>query len=285
MDQDAQLVRQAVNGDKDALEKLIAGISDKIYGLSIRMLYDPDDAEDASQEILVKIVTRLESFRAESLFSTWAYKVAVNHLHDVRRTRNKPQPIPFEDLDDRVRLDDPGPWEESLSPAMQKLVLEEMRISCLQGLLQSLDHDHRLAYLLSEIFDVSGEEGAKVLDISPAAFRKRLSRARARLGGWMKSKCSLISPDNPCSCDVQARYHMSRGNLDPQRTTFAARTCSKRRDPGVRAGLQELDEMKRVNALYRADPDIQASNDFTAFLRELLDSGRYRIMREDINRQ
>ena len=65
------MVEQAKEGHKDALEALIRSIQDRIYGLSIRMLYHPADAEDATQEILIKVITHLDSFRGESAFTTW----------------------------------------------------------------------------------------------------------------------------------------------------------------------------------------------------------------------
>ena len=80
-----RLVEAAKEGDKKALEELILKIQDKIYGLALRMLYNPSDAEDASQEILLKIITHLSTFRGESAFTTWMYRVAVNHLLTLRR--------------------------------------------------------------------------------------------------------------------------------------------------------------------------------------------------------
>lgn len=279
MGDDIQLAQQAAEGDVNSLELLISGIRGDIYGLSLRMLYHPDDAEDATQEILIKIVTRLASFRGDSSFSTWAFRVAANHLRDIKRSKPEFSAVPFDELDGRIRIDDPGPWDENMSPGMQRLIVEEMRISCLQGLLQSLDRNHRLAYLLAEVFGVSGEQGARILDITPQAFRKRLSRAKSRLGGWMSSKCSLIKTENPCSCDRQARHHANEGRMGTERMTFAAHPCRKRKEPGIAAGLTELDEMKRVSALFRSEPSFQAPGMLTELLRELVQSESYSLMR------
>ena len=68
------LVEAAIEGDKKALEDVILKIQDKIYGLALRMLYNPSDAEDAAQEILLKIITHLSTFRGESAFTTWIYQ-------------------------------------------------------------------------------------------------------------------------------------------------------------------------------------------------------------------
>jgi RNA polymerase sigma factor (sigma-70 family) len=279
MDENTRLAHLAVGGDKQALEKLVGNIRDMIFGLAVRMLYDPHKAEDATQEILIKIVTRLHGFRGDSRFTTWAFAVAANHLKDARRSRAEHDALPLDELDGRVILEDQGPWDEALSPAMQRLIVEEMRISCLQGLLLSLDRPHRLAYILAEVFGLNGVEGATVLGITPEAFRKRLSRARARISGWMLSQCSLINPDNPCSCVNQAKHHLHRGDISPGRTIFAGHSCKKRRDKDVLQGLAELDGMRRIAALFRADPDIEAPGDFAGFVRDLVESDRFAIMR------
>jgi RNA polymerase sigma factor (sigma-70 family) len=79
------LVEAARSGDRDALEQLVRAIQDPVYGLAMRMLALPTEAEDATQEILIKVVTRLGSFRGDSKFTTWVYAVAANHLRTVRR--------------------------------------------------------------------------------------------------------------------------------------------------------------------------------------------------------
>ena len=81
------LVEKAKMGDKDVLDEIIMRIQDNIYGLAIRMLFIPADAEDATQEILVKVVTHLCTFRGESRFDTWVYRIASNHLMTMRKSR------------------------------------------------------------------------------------------------------------------------------------------------------------------------------------------------------
>lgn len=181
------LVSTAKEGDKKALEELILKIQDKIYGLALRMLYNPSDAEDASQEILLRIITHLGTFRGESSFSTWMYRVAANHLLTVRKRRAELRAVSFEEYEKCCDLKSAVDWQESQSETLQHLFVEEIRISCLQGLLLCLDREHRLAYLLSDVFDVNGEQGAAILEITPSAFRKRLSRAREDMGSNLYS--------------------------------------------------------------------------------------------------
>jgi RNA polymerase sigma factor (sigma-70 family) len=79
------LVEQAKEGNREALEQVIETIQDRVYGLAIRMLSNPSDAEDATQEILIKVVTHLAEFRGESAFTSWVYRIACNHLLTTRK--------------------------------------------------------------------------------------------------------------------------------------------------------------------------------------------------------
>src|SRR5262249_31743963 len=159
------------------------------------------DAEDAAQEILVKVVTRLSTFRGESAFTTWVHRIAANHLLDARVERNKRAAMSFEALEGMIDsgLPAPGPAEE---PA-QAVLPEEVRITCTQAMLLCRDPDHRIAYVLGEIVELPGEEAAWVLGITPAAFRKRLSRAREDVLGFMRKRCGVYDAANPCRCSLQ----------------------------------------------------------------------------------
>ena len=74
------LIDQAIAGDKQSLETLLLGVQDLVFNLSLRMLGTFQDAEDASQDILLKVMTHLSSFKRESSFSTWVFAIALNHL-------------------------------------------------------------------------------------------------------------------------------------------------------------------------------------------------------------
>src|SRR5687768_1574639 len=92
---EALAVRSAA-GDGAALVTLIERVQDDVYRLSLRMLWHPQDAEDATQEILFKIVTSVATFRGESSFRTWTLRVATNHLLNVRRSRVELQSLTFD---------------------------------------------------------------------------------------------------------------------------------------------------------------------------------------------
>lgn len=159
-----KLVELAVVGKKEALEDLVKGIQDRVYKLALRMLAHPEDAEDAAQEILIKIITHLSSFRRESTFMTWVYRISANHLLNTRKRRAELMEINFEQCQQQIDKGFADKWHPSFSEAEQKLLVEELRVNCLQTLLQCLDRNLRMAYALGEIFEVKSEEAANILD-------------------------------------------------------------------------------------------------------------------------
>lgn len=188
-----KLVESAKQGDKDALEALLLKIKDRVFGLAVRMLGHPLDAEDATQEILIKIITHLSTFRQESAFTSWVYRIAANHLLTIRKRRVELSYSSFDVVTDEIESGLASQWSRSVPEAEMKLLVEEMLISCTQGILLCLDRDHRLAYILGEIFKVSSNQGGYILDITPAAFRKRLSRGRKRLNHFMDNLKELMN--------------------------------------------------------------------------------------------
>ncbi len=273
-------VMRAREGDKKALEEVVRGLQDRVFGLSLRMLYHPSDAEDVTQEILIKIVTHLGSFRGEGSFRAWAMKIAVNHLLSVRRKRAEIN-ISYEDMASRIVNDWGEPWRELTSRPMQNLIVEEFRIACLQVVLLGLDRPHRLAYILGEVFEVSGREGAEALDIRESAFRKRLQRARSRIRTFLQTNCALIRPENPCICERQTDYFLSTGQMNPEKPVFIDHPCHMRHAPPVLERLEKMDELTRVSFLFKTHPGLKAPESFVGNLRKLVDSKKFEFLRQE----
>jgi RNA polymerase sigma factor (sigma-70 family) len=274
------LVESAKASDKAALEEIIRGIQDRVYGLALRMLWHPEDAKDATQEILIRIVTHLGSFRHESAFMTWVYRVAANYLVTTRKRRAELEGMTFErfgrELDEGLS---DGPLRLA-AEADQDLLVEEVKIGCTQGMLLCLDRDHRLAYILGEIFEVTGEEGGTILGISAATFRKRLSRARNRVREFMRQKCGLVNPANRCRCARRVERAIRIGRIDPHHLLFAGQPARARRDADLLRRIEEMEELERAAAVFRSHPDYAAPETFLETIRTLIDSGRFRVLEE-----
>jgi RNA polymerase sigma factor (sigma-70 family) len=279
MEQDIEaLVSAAKEGDGKALEGLVLRIQDSIYGLALHMLYNPADAEDASQEILIKIITNLGTFRGESSFMTWAYRVAANHLLTARKRRAELSAVSFEEYEKSCDLKSASNWQESGSEPLQRLFVEEIRISCLQGLLLCLDRGHRLAYLLADVFDVSSEHGAAILEITPSAFRKRLSRARGRIRDFLTKKCSLIKPGNPCNCEGHAFNQLDTGRFDDKNMVFAKHPSRVKDAKGSLHLVKEMDELNQISILYKHNPDFSTPAAIIESIKVLINSKKYKLL-------
>jgi RNA polymerase sigma factor (sigma-70 family) len=265
------LVERAQKGDCEALEGVVASIRARIHALALRMLWNPEDANDATQEILVRIVTRLATFRGDSSFTTWVYRVAANLLLTVRKSRLEEQRYTFErfgaELDEGLS-DEP----QAYGPA-RELLLQEVRVGCTLGMLQCLDRPHRLAYVLGEILEFEGDEGARVLGIRPAAFRKRLSRAREAVIAFTRAKCGLVEPSRACRCSRRLSTAVRLGRVEPDHLRFASGGASAASFPDALVEIRRLDELRRTAALFRSQPPAPEPESFLAFVRALVVDG------------
>lgn len=267
-------VRQAQAGSRDALERVVATVQGDVYGLALRFLWHPQDAEDASQEILVRIVTHLGSYRAESSFRTWAYRVAANTLLNIKRSRMEEARFTFTSF--AADLED-GTADESLSTAPEAedaLLLEEVRVGCTLGMLLCLDRPGRLAYILGEILDLEHREAAAILDVTPAAYRQRLSRARRSIVRFMTERCGLANPENRCRCSGRLPVAMARGRVDARRLLHAGGGASAQEFPETLRTIRSLEEAQRAVALYRAQPEPRTPASLTEFVRTVIDHPR-----------
>jgi RNA polymerase sigma factor (sigma-70 family) len=263
------LARGARDGDRGCLERLVAAVQDRIYGLALRMLWHPEDARDATQEILIRIVTRLGAFRGASSFATWAYRVAANYLLTARKSRLEEQRYTFqrfgEELDEGL-----SDARESPETAETLLLIEEVKIGCTLGMLTCLDRPHRLAYILGEILELEGEEAARILGIRATAFRKRLSRARAAVVAFTRAKCGLVNPERPCRCRRRVSSALRLGRVVPGHLLFASDVTRAREFAAVLAEIRRLESVRRAAALFRSHPPFAAPADVTHAIRRLL---------------
>jgi len=273
------LVGQAINGNKDALEEVIRRIQDYIYNLALRMLWHPADAEDATQEILIKIITHLDNFRGESAFTSWVYRIATNHLLTFKKCQIEREITTFKDFEETIDREISASSPATTFEPEQSLIVQEIMIGCTMGMLICLNRNLRIAYILGDIFEMESDNAAYILTITPSTFRKRLSRARRLLKDFMQKKCGLINPDNPCHCARYVDFVVSTRGRDPERLLFAGHPCRGRKELVTAEQLQEMSELEHVIALFRSHPDYAAPEKFVSGIKELVDSGKFSILK------
>jgi RNA polymerase sigma factor (sigma-70 family) len=197
-----RLRARAVAGEAPALELLCQALEAPLFRLCLRMLGNASDAEDAAQDILVKVVTHLSQFEGRSALTTWVHQLAVRHVLALKSGRAE---LLATDEEGFAALLDQGlAWGQTQPPAPDdRVLLREVRLTCTQAMLLMLSRDERLAVVLVELLGFDGAEAAVIAGVSHDAFRQRLSRARTRLGSFLESKCGLVNEAAACRCDRQ----------------------------------------------------------------------------------
>jgi len=272
------LVERAKMGDKNVLEEIVRGIQDRIYGMAIRMLFIPADAEDATQEILVKVITHLGTFKGESRFETWVYSIASNHLLTTRKCRAERWQMTFDRCVHSIEEGALEKGNDAFIEAEENLVVQETKLACVHYLLLCLKRELRLAVVLGEIFGVKSAEGAKILGITPAAYRQRLSRGKRQLMDFLTRQCGLVDSKNPCHCRNLAAFHVKKKHIDPKNLVFITHPCRSRRDSRAGDLLNELDQMERAAMLIRSHPDYAAPGVFVESMKSLIESDRFQLL-------
>jgi RNA polymerase sigma factor (sigma-70 family) len=184
---DSELVRRAVDGEKAALAALVSRHQTFVFNVALKMFGDRADAEDLTQEVLVKVVTSLRSYRGAAAFRTWLYRIAVNHFLQTRRRGMELVVGDFASYFDAVdRMPDAvdpafEPEPDGDQRPLAGSTVAELRVRCTTGMLMCLDRDQRVTFILGALFGVNHTRAAEVLGISPGNFRVRLHRARSDL--------------------------------------------------------------------------------------------------------
>lgn len=212
-----QFVAAAQDGDAPALERLVRAVHDRVYRLALRMTARPADAEDAAQEILIRVITRLSTYRGEAAFTTWVHRVAVNYLLDRSKNCVERMELTF----DRFAVDLLDGLSTAPSAAPDADLLErEVQLACTHAVLTCLDREHRVAYVLGDIVGVNSEDGAYICDVPAATYRKRLSRARHRIRAHLSANWGLVSDAAPCRCPKRVDAAQRTGRVDRDRLEF-----------------------------------------------------------------
>lgn len=266
---DGRLAKLAAAGDRVALGSLVARHQAWVYAMALRMTRDPTDAADLTQEALVRVVTRVAQFAGSASFRTWAYRIVVTCFLDAKRSRGERF---FRSFARYGELLDELPLSELEVPegTDRELLVEDAKIGCMLGMLLCLTREQRIAFVLGVIFEVPSAVAGAVLDLTPAAYRKRLERARADLGAFMNEQCGLVNPENPCRCPQKTGALVREGWVDPRSLRFVDRKVrlAQVQAPALSGALEALiarspDELFREHATegLHAGPDFASELD------------------------
>jgi len=273
---DDDLIELCGRGSRVALETLIRRHQPFIYNLVLRSLPDASAAADVTQEILIKVITKLGQFERRSAFRTWLYRLCVNHILDMKRHSREELALSFEVLGER--MDDlPNVEMSDTEQDQQRDVIEETKQQCLAGMLLCLTRSQRLVFVIGEIFKADHQLAATFLNITPDNFRQQLSRARNDLYQFMQRKCGLVNTANPCRCHKKTRSFIEQGWVDPQSLTFKGSYIAQAFENSADRQQQLEDLMDTSYNVFRQLP-FYNRDEAGVLLRTLLNENSTRIL-------
>lgn len=237
------LVSRAKSGDADALDSLVRALQHDVYRVALRMTACPQDAEDATQEVLIKVVTRLDSFRGEASVRTWVYRIAVRHVLDRKKSRVEALNLNFDafgaDLLDGL----------AAAPEPDPVLVLEVKRGCTLAMLTCLDREHRLAFILTEVFGLPHREAADLCEVSEEVYRQRLSRATRALEAFTRHYCGLVNESVPCHCSRRVTRAEALGRLHRHQPALATHPSEV-----VDAAVEEMERLHDAAHLMRQHP-------------------------------
>jgi RNA polymerase sigma factor (sigma-70 family) len=271
------LAEKAAAGDKKALETLIAGVQDMVFNLSLRMLGTFTDAEDATQDILLKVITHLSSFRGDSLFTTWVFSIAANHLKNYKKHMFARCPLSFEYYGDDIengRIEDVPDLTQNVEKA---LLAEELKMSCTNVMLQCLDAESRCIFILGTMFKLDSRMAGEILEMTPEAYRQRLSRIRKKMAEFLGQYCGEYGGGS-CRCKDRVNYAIQNHRIGPSRLDYVTATeIPVQSMTDVKNAMEEIDDLSQDFSFCKPYRSPERTKHL---IRDFLDSTQLSIIRK-----
>ncbi|MDE5700099.1 MAG: RNA polymerase sigma factor [Lachnospiraceae bacterium] len=273
-----KLVEKATAGDKDSLETIILSVQDLVFNLSLRMLGTFPDAEDATQDILLKMITHLSSFRGDSSFTTWVFRIAVNHLKNYKKHMFAKMPLNFAFYGEDIRngkIDDVPDLTQNVE---MSILAEELKMSCTNVMLQCLDTESRCIFILGTMFKVDSRIAGDILGISPEAYRQRLSRIRGKMADFLREYCGEYG-NGTCRCADRVNYAIQNHRISPDRLNFAdavPTVIPVETMVEVKEAMEDIDNLSQEFSFCKT---YQSPASLKVFLQNFLDGTSFSVVR------
>lgn len=224
---DNELVVAASQGNHKAAEVLFVRHTGFVMRLVKQFRRTATEAEDAVQDVWAIVWEHLPQFKQQSSFTTWLYRITVNHiLQQMRRERSQQRQQAFASANECVS-------EETIFP-------DHFLNDYFSGVLLCLSEEQRITLVLADIFGMDHQAAAGVLQITPDNYRQRLSRARKDLRNWIAGKCSLVKTGQTCQCPRKKQCFIEEGRVNAQTGKFDAARIRKVQEY-IASQLQQAD--------------------------------------------
>lgn len=270
-------VDKATAGDKKALETLIAGVQDMVFNLSLRMLGTFTDAEDATQDILLKMITHLSSFRGDSSFTTWVFRIAVNHLKNYKKHMFAHFAPTFAYYGDDIENGNLKDVPDLTQNVEKDLLAEELKMSCTNVMLQCLDAESRCIFILGTMFQIDSRIAGEILDITPEAYRQRLSRTRKKMADFLGQYCGEYG-SGKCKCKDRVDYAIQNHRINPLQLDYTtAAEISVETMTDVKNAMEAIDNLSQDFSFCKP---YQAPEHTKRLIQQFLDSTQLSIIQK-----
>ncbi len=269
-----ELIQKATAGDKPSLETVICSVQDLVFNLSLRMLGTFPDAEDASQDILLKVMTHLSSFKGESSFSTWVFRIAVNHLKDYKKHMFARFPLSFEFYGDDIQNAGTEDVPDLTQNVEQAILAEELKLSCTNVMLQCLDTESRCIFILGTMFRVDSRIAGDILGITPEAYRKRLSRVRKKMADFLTEYCGEYGKGK-CHCADRVNYAIQSRRISPAQLYYQT-AVPVQIMLDVKEAMEEIDDLSQEFSFCKT---WQTPENLKQFIKKFLNGTSFSVVR------
>lgn len=263
------LIDKAVSGDKESLETIILSVQDLIFNLSLRMLGSFTDAEDASQDITLKIITHLSSFKKESSFSTWVFRIATNYLINYKKHMFAKYPLSFEYYGDDIENGNVRDIPDLTQEVDKAILAEELKMSCTNVMLQCLDMESRCIFILGTMFRIDSRIAGEILDMTPEAYRQKLSRIRRKVAEFLEQYCGEYG-SGTCRCSERLNYAIQNHRLNPRQLDYTS-AVETRKETMVNF-INTMEDIDQMALKFSFCKTYESPEKTKQFFRDFLDS-------------
>lgn len=189
-----KIIEKVLGGDANAFEELVLKYEKTVYNLALRMVGDRDDASDMTQEAFIKAYGSLSSFRGDSKFSVWIYRITTNVCLDFLRSKSRKQQVSLtvSDDDEDAQLDIPDPSSDPEQQLIKKISMQSVE----EGL-KTLPDKQRQILVMRELGGMSYAEIGAALSLEEGTVKSRIFRARKRLCAFLLDSGNI--PDSLAS--------------------------------------------------------------------------------------
>ncbi len=269
------LVEKATAGDKKSLETLVTNVQDIIFNLSLRMLGTFADAEDATQDILLKMITHLSSFRGESSFTTWVFSIAANHLKTYKKHMFAHYPLSFEYYGDDIKNGKIQDVPDLTQNVEKDILAEELKMSCTNVMLQCLDMESRCIFILGTMFKIDSRIAGDILEMTPEAYRQRLFRIRRKMADFLGQYCGEYG-SGKCKCKDRVNYAIQNHRINPLQLDYTVATEIPIKTMfEVKNAMEDIDDLSQNFSFCKS---YQSPERIKHLIQELLDSTQLSII-------